>query len=510
MTAAEPLHSPASPLARQAWVRIGGAPVWQKLAGVIVLPVVVVLAAGWAGTVLLGGHGSVLGISAVVGAAALIGVGLSAALGYALTGPLRSLTDAMVRIEAGDLTARVRVWAPDEIGTLQGVFNRVADALETSRSDLLARNRELSLLNRVAGELAAGTDPEAAVRALLPALAATFSADEAAVYWPAEDAIGVQGTSATGEVTWTDIVGTPVEHVLLTGTGVALAGIEPTRIPGAALTGGDICWVAAPLRAHDVPLGLVAVERRGAAFTGADRALLEAVGTVAGVGIHNSRLLSELEASEQRLRRAFARAVEGQEEERRRLARELHDGTSQALTSMLLRIAAIERESDPDVVADRLTGLRSLTLLTLAEVRRLSTDLRPVMLDDLGLAAALRGLAERVATDSGIEVSLAVPPLEPLEPDVETTLYRAVQESLTNVVRHAGARRAAVSLAASPTMLRLTVADDGRGFDPATACPGFGLVGMRERAEILGGCLTVRGVRGAGTTVVLDIPTERP
>jgi len=131
------------------------------------------------------------------------------------------------------------------------------------------------------------------------------------------------------------------------------------------------------------------------------------------------------------------------------------------------------------------------------------------MLDDLGLAAALRGLAERVAADSGLEVSLAVPPLDPLDPDVETTLYRAVQESLTNVVRHAAARRADVTITLSPAALRLTVADDGRGFDPTTAGPGFGLVGMRERAEILGGNLTIRGLPGEGTEVTLVIPADR-
>lgn len=497
--------APSAPLLHRVWARLGGAPVWQKLAGLIVLPVVVVLAAGSVGTALE--HGSALGMAAVVGVASLVGIALSAALGYALTRPLRSLTEAMLRIQSGDITARVRVWAPDEIGALQETFNRVADTLERSRTDLLARNRELSLLNRVASELAADPDPEAAVRALLPVLADTFDAAEATVYWPDSDSVTVSGTSGRRELAWADIASTPVEHVLLTGTAVALAGVS--RLPGTS-RGGELCWLAAPLRAHDTPLGAVAVARPGPPFTGADRALLDAVGSVAGVGIHNSRLLADLEESERRLRRAFARAVEGQEEERRRLARELHDGTSQALTSMLLRIATLERETDPDIVADRLTGLRSLTSLTLAEVRRLSTDLRPVMLDDLGLSAALRGLAERMAADSGIEVSLAVPPLDPLEPAVETTLYRSVQESLTNAVRHSGARRVDISLVPFPTLLRLTVADDGCGFEPATAGPGFGLVGMRERAEIIGGCLTVRGVRGAGTTVVLDIPREGP
>lgn len=488
------------------WRRVGRAPVWQKLAGVIVTPVVVVLAAGWGLDARFDGtagwpHGALLAI------AGLVGVGMSALLGLALTRPLRDLTSAMERIEAGELAVRVPIWADDEIGELERVFNHVAESLEASRRDLLARNHELAFLNRLAVDLAHGGETPAVVRSLLSHVVETFGADEGAVYRPEGETITVHRLGDETVLTWDDVAATPVEHVLLAGTSLTLGDVVPGHVPG--LEAGPAAWLAAPLAVHGTVLGAVAVARRSGSFTREERDLLDAAGNVAGIGLHNLDLLADLADSRQRLRRALARSVEAQEEERRRLARELHDETSQSLTSMLLRIKALEGETDLGVITDRLTGLRYLTSLTLGEVRRLSTDLRPVMLDDLGLVPAIRVLAERVATESGIEITLCAEALDrPLDSAIETILYRATQESLTNVVRHSGASRASVRLERTTGGVRLSVDDDGKGFDPSTPGNGFGLLGMRERAELVGGCFTVEGVRGSGTAVVLDIPFE--
>ncbi len=222
----------------------------------------------------------------------------------------------------------------------------------------------------------------------------------------------------------------------------------------------------------------------------------------------NSRLLSDLHAKNERLQYLLHHATTAQEEERKRLARELHDETGQALTSILLRLKVLQDETDLEVVQDRLNGLRYLTSQTLEEVRRLSMDLRPAALDDLGLVPALRGCVQRYAERSSVEMVFSAPPaLARLAPEVEIILYRAVQEGLTNIVRHAHARHASVNLERCGPTLRLLVVDDGVGFT-YDATTGNGLAGMRERVLMAGGTLSITTQPGGGTRIVIELPIE--
>lgn len=222
----------------------------------------------------------------------------------------------------------------------------------------------------------------------------------------------------------------------------------------------------------------------------------------------NGRLLADLHAKNERLHYLLKHATSAQEAERKRLARELHDETGQALTSILLRLKVLQDETDLEVIQDRLSGLRYLTNQTLEEVRRLSMDLRPAALDDLGLAPALRACVQQYTERSGIEIVFSAPPaLARLAPEVDIVLYRAVQEGLTNIVRHARARHAFVSLERCGPTLRLLIVDDGVGFS-YDATRGNGLAGMRERVLMAGGALTVDTQPGAGTRIVIELPIE--
>jgi signal transduction histidine kinase len=207
-------------------------------------------------------------------------------------------------------------------------------------------------------------------------------------------------------------------------------------------------------------------------------------------------------------RDALRRAVQAQEAERRRLARELHDETGQALTSILLGLAAVERS---DTVADAhvaAAALRDLVVETLQNVRRLAVELRPSALDDFGLEPALRRLGETVreggALDVQVEVRLGA---QRLPADVETALYRIVQEALTNVVKHAGADHVSIVVTRKSGGVMVMIEDDGRGFDPAVS-PGerLGLLGMRERVELLDGTLRIDAAAQAGTTLIVELP----
>ncbi len=207
-------------------------------------------------------------------------------------------------------------------------------------------------------------------------------------------------------------------------------------------------------------------------------------------------------------RDALERVLSVQEDERRRLARELHDETGQALTSILLGLRGLEEAKDPETLRAAVGEVRDLVRSTLQDVRQLAVELRPTALDDFGLVAAVERLTESFAEQTGIAVEF-VPnvPEGRLPPDVETALYRIVQESLTNVVKHARAGHVSVVLTQKDGAVSVVVEDDGVGFEPLRARgDGLGLVGMRERVGLLGGRVTVESRPGAGTTFVAEVP----
>jgi signal transduction histidine kinase len=206
-------------------------------------------------------------------------------------------------------------------------------------------------------------------------------------------------------------------------------------------------------------------------------------------------------------RDTLKRAVEGQELERRRLARELHDETAQALTSILLGLRNLE-ESDGNDVGQAVGNLRELVVQTLQDVRRLAVELRPTALDDFGLAAALERLASGFSEQTGTAVELeARLGDDRLPSDVETVLYRIVQEALTNVVKHAQAEHVSIVLRRKEGTVTAVIEDDGRGFGPQQREDGgLGLVGMSERVELVNGRLQIESAEGTGTTLRVEIP----
>jgi signal transduction histidine kinase len=234
-------------------------------------------------------------------------------------------------------------------------------------------------------------------------------------------------------------------------------------------------------------------------FTDGDVRVAEAFATRAALAV---------DLSERIARDSLRRVVETQELERRRLARELHDETGQALASILLGLKALDEKTDDAGARTSIEELRELVVATLQDVRRLAVELRPSALDDFGLVAALERLADSFAEQSGISVDFQAALADERLPDeAETALYRIVQESLTNVVKHAQARRVSILLTRADGVVKAVVEDDGRGFDPERATDsGYGLIGMRERLALLGGRLEIESARDAGTTVAAEVP----
>ena len=217
------------------------------------------------------------------------------------------------------------------------------------------------------------------------------------------------------------------------------------------------------------------------------------------------RMLDRIACERARTASAVLRA---QESERARLARDLHDEANQSLTGVLLRLEATAQHA-PAELHDELRETQRVATQAMEELLRLARELRPAALDDLGLHCALRTLVDEFGRRAGVRAALALGPqaLDGLTEDQQLVVYRVVQESLSNVAQHAGASAVRVSVARDGRATVLGIADDGAGFDPAAASGGLGLVGMRERAVLAGGRLSVRAAPGRGTLVELRLET---
>jgi PAS domain S-box-containing protein len=260
----------------------------------------------------------------------------------------------------------------------------------------------------------------------------------------------------------------------------------------------------APLLFRGDALGVVvALDHLGdpGRFDDEHQRLLEAFAASAAIGVATARSMAE-----ERLQNT----IDSAEQERSRWARELHDETLQALAVLRMRLSSALREETPDLL--EATGHAAVQQIDeeIVKLRRLITELRPASLDSIGLEAALQALAEQHQQVAELEVScdLELPRDEDARPTpiLETAVYRLVQEALNNVSKHSMARRADLAVRASRGSIEVVVSDDGVGFEPTLVREGFGLVGMRERAALLGGTLEVESTRGSGTQLRAEIP----
>jgi two-component system sensor histidine kinase UhpB len=224
------------------------------------------------------------------------------------------------------------------------------------------------------------------------------------------------------------------------------------------------------------------------------------------------QLLQRLEANEREFHRLGRSVLRVQEDERRRLARDLHDGIGQNLTALKHRLAQIGDALPAELKALRASLDDAVTLCsdTLDDTRQLSRLLRPPILDDLGLEPALRWLARSLGEAAGIAIAVEIEPMPNLDGELQTLLFRITQEALNNVVKHASAHSVLVHLVERGGRLQLQIVDDGCGFDPerTRAVGGIGLGGIRERLQLFNGQLELRSAAGHGTRLRALVPLD--
>jgi signal transduction histidine kinase len=396
----------------------------------------------------------------------------------------------------------------EELVTL--LASQAAVAVENARlyESATSWSQQLESLNEVGAALVGELELDPLLDLVATRLRELIGARLVAIALPAGDALRI--AAADGEGT-TDLAAinsiardSKTGRVLGRGRSERVDSLleDPEVNQEVARRFGATTGLYVPLLVRERPIGvLVAHDKLGPdqRFSSADLRLAEQFAVRAAIAVDLSRRVA---------RDALRRVVAGQELERRRLARELHDETGQALTSILLGLRAVDEAGSSNDVRKAVSDLRELVVATLQDVRRLAVQLRPKALDDFGLVPALERLVQTFSETSGIDVDLeAQLGEERLPTEVETTFYRIVQEALTNVVKHAEATRVSILLVHRNGSATAVIEDDGRGFDPANAASdSLGLQGMRERVELHDGRLNLEAAPGAGTTLVVEVP----
>jgi signal transduction histidine kinase len=459
--------------------------------------------------------------------AAVISVLLTFLLMLMLTRPLLELRRVAHQVTAGDYSPRATVWAQDEIGDVAHAVNTMIDGLVLSQETLSRTNRRLEAINRVV----MATSREVALPDVLNAsLETTLDVMGLQGGWillrdpgePGDERFRLASQIGIDENVIARLENADAElcacqRALLSGELGQTAAMQPCRRLGTANrdAGSRDAHITIPLDVREQRYGVLNLVCPLNRLPSADEIdLLSAIGAHLSEIVSNAQLhasLVEKEAVRQALLEALVRA---QEDERARLARELHDGAGQTLTSLLVRLKLLEKRVTGDGIRRDVTELCQTVSETVKQIREVSTWLRPSALAEFGLEIALRTLVQEMSEGGDLTAECRLELGERRFPfEIESTLYRIAQESLTNVVRHADACRVQVELVGLPYAICLRVEDDGIGFDAEAVAnkgerPRLGLIGMQERAEMLGGSLVVRSALGAGTSVEVRIPVE--
>jgi len=305
------------------------------------------------------------------------------------------------------------------------------------------------------------------------------------------------------------------------GEAVVIAGIEDEERVGVKVPpSGQLCQaLSIPLQVRGQTIGAMNFcGDRQALFSEESVHLLNLLATMAALAIENAYMYQEADAKARLRRQLLAREIKVQEEERRRIARELHDEVGQSLTGLIMSLDTIDqalatngRQQIDELLLDYLSEARQIASSTLQEIRRVIFDLRPTLLDDLGLAAAIDWYAKTALAKANIEAVVKADGLDDRLPlKVEIALYRIVQEAVTNVIKHSYARRCTLTLTSAKGAVELVIADDGRGFDPEKIGRAgeehLGIVGMQERVRSLDGQFAIHSRAQEGTRVHIRIP----
>lgn len=467
------------------------------------------------------GGRSVLLVTAL---AAVISVLLTFLLMLSLTQPLLELRQVAQRVAEGDLVFRARIRARDEIGELADSVNQMIDHLVSSQQKLVRTNRRLEAINRVALAAGRGSTLQEVLDASLEATLSEMGFDNGWVYLQSAhkgdnqfrlaSVISISPEIETGLREETFGLCACQKDLLADKIGTNAIVRKCKRMKTSTLLDGNSEFhVTIPLSTHERNIGVISMLcLQGRELSANDLETLTTIGKQVSEFISNAWLQDSLREKEVARQLLLDALVRTQEDERAWLARELHDGAGQVLTSLLVRLKTLEKRTPKGELHEDIKSLCEVTSVTITQVSNLSHRLHPAVLEELGLEAALRTLAQEMLIEAKIEFECQLDlDGQRLPSEIEINLYRIAQESLTNIIRHAEAEQVAIELEVASEVVSLRIRDDGIGFvsdDSGRRANQnrLGLISMHERAEMIGGSLAVKAAPGSGTLINVQIP----
>ncbi|MEJ2352672.1 MAG: GAF domain-containing protein [Anaerolineales bacterium] len=428
-----------------------------------------------------------------------------------------ALLQGAERVSAGDLTERVSTGGKDELSRIANAFNDMMTDLATRERRLKARLTELEALRRVSLQLTSALDPQVVLETIAENVLHLSVANEVRIYTGADLSLSASAnrdqTTSLSAVQPNNIV----SIVASTGQMHVANWSESRSLFDNSLSQGAVSIAGFPLRLGEQVLGVLFVTSSGRrAFTSADIRFLNLLADQAAVALGNASLFKDLHEREERLRALIGKMAHIQDEERRLIGLDLHDGLTQIVISANMHINALEafiaEELSPEA-AQELEMSRCLIKQAIDEARRVITELRPTLIEDFGLEEGLRRYVtefcevegwncEVVTQTGGLQVPSAV----------EAAIFRIAQEALTNTRKYARTEKVRVELVLENGSLMLRVQDWGQGFEVSRTeqeeAEHLGLIGMRERAQMINGVCKIESQLGKGTWVEVLLPLE--
>jgi signal transduction histidine kinase len=413
------------------------------------------------------------------------------------------LTDAVRRIAGGDYQARVEGNSRDELGELSKAINYMSQLIGEYTADLNRKiselTRRLSSLGALSKTLSSTSNLRELFSGLVEMTRELLRADGCTVYLldKGQGRLGQKASAGHGRAPRL------VLEKVVKEKKPQMSSVPAGTKRGSVTIGS---FMVVPVLSKEELLGVMeasCVSQR--AFSPGDLSLFSTIAHQVAVALENLRLFEAVQARKELRGMLLERILSAQEEERRRIARELHDEAGQGLNALLLHLESLERELPPGLeeVGGKLASLREFTARTLQELHRVIYELRPTLLDDLGLGPAIRWYTKTYLSETGIHVALEIVGLDKRLPShVETALFRITQEGLTNAVKHARAKNVSLKLEHEGSWVKMTLQDDGKGFDVARALESagrlktLGLSGIEERVDLLGGKFSIVSAPG--------------
>lgn len=439
-------------------------------------------------------------MTAVLILAGIISFGLT----RILTFPISRLLNMTKEVSKGNLSIRLEPFAIDEIGKLTIAFNKMLSHLEKTNIEknqyyqkVVLRNKELSLLNELSGNITSVGQMKMMLEKYIQHLVYELDFNSGVLKITLLDKIEVYHYTKPDCSCTVDILNQP-------DPSPCVAGVQ------------DLYKYNFEIAINDFNIGKIQI-CSSRELDQQSVNLLKSISKQLAVSIENVKLWHELKQKEEMRQKLLAKLIKAQEEERKRIARELHDETSQSLTSILLGLSLIAESKNEEERSKAVSHLRTLIQGTLQEVHEMAWQLRPSVLDKFGLTVAIERYIEEYRNQYSIDVDLYMENIKEIRmsSEIEISVYRIIQEALTNVAKYAKAENVSIIINQNNNLLTVIIEDDGVGFDAEKVLKrdpskyNLGLHGMLERTAFIGGKLTIESEPGKGTSIFVKIPLSK-